>query len=140
MNSSFTFQVNDQSWLSGSVKVPFLLVPKTTKGKFHMAPPASVDLIGSYPLGTCSKPRVMVDLAVTIPAVSPHLHILFNSATINELWPVISSYGCRSPSTDKCRGFVREGIDIEKLRQAGCAIQFAVTTPERNNWKDFSFL
>lgn len=34
-----------------------------------MAPPASVDLIGSYPLGTCTKPRVMVDLAVTIPAV-----------------------------------------------------------------------
>ncbi|XP_017283451.1 nucleolar protein 6 isoform X2 [Kryptolebias marmoratus] len=61
-------EVNDLSWLSGAVKVPFLLMPKTTKGKFHMAPPASVDLIGSYPLGTCIKPNVKVDLAVTIPA------------------------------------------------------------------------
>lgn len=34
-----------------------------------MAPPASVDLIGSYPLGTCTKPHIVVDLAVTIPAV-----------------------------------------------------------------------
>lgn len=64
-------QVSDLSWLSGAAKVPFLLVPKATKGKFHMAPPASIDLIGSYPLGTCTKPRVVVDLAVTIPAVSP---------------------------------------------------------------------
>lgn len=38
-----------------------------------MAPPASVDLIGSYPLGTCTKPRVIVDLAVTIPAVKKFL-------------------------------------------------------------------
>lgn len=63
--------MSDLSWLSGAVRVPFLLVPKTTKGKFHMTPPASIDLIGSYPLGTCTKPRVVVDLAVTIPAVSP---------------------------------------------------------------------
>lgn len=42
-----------------------------------MAPPASVDLIGSYPLGTCSKPRVTVDIAVTIPVVSLFLHFLF---------------------------------------------------------------
>ncbi|CAG5922329.1 unnamed protein product [Menidia menidia] len=61
-------EVNDVTWLSGAVKVPFLFVPKTTKGKFHMAPPASIDLIGSFPLGTCTKPHVMVDLAVTIPA------------------------------------------------------------------------
>lgn len=75
--------MSDLSWLSGAVKVPFLLVPKTTKAKFHMAPPASVDLIGSYPLGTCTKPRVMVDLAVTIPAVShlPHFFFLFHDIT-----------------------------------------------------------
>ncbi|KAM8865782.1 nucleolar protein 6 [Synchiropus picturatus] len=65
--SSPKVEVNDLSWLSGTVKVPFILVPKTTKGKFHMAPPASVDVIGSYPLGTCIKPQVMVDLAVTMP-------------------------------------------------------------------------
>lgn len=73
---SLRVQVSDLSWLSGAVKVPFLLVPKTTKGKFHMAPPASVDLIGSYPLGTCTKPRVTVDLAVTIPAVSHVLSLM----------------------------------------------------------------
>ncbi|KAM6964841.1 nucleolar protein 6 [Aplochiton taeniatus] len=61
-------ELSDLSWLSGAVKVPFLLEPKVVKGKFHMAPPASVHLIGSYPLGTCTKPRVSVDLAVTIPA------------------------------------------------------------------------
>lgn len=61
-------ELSDLSWLSGAVKVPFLLEPKAVKGKFHMAPPASVNLIGSYPLGTCTKPRISVDLAVTIPA------------------------------------------------------------------------
>uniref|UniRef100_A0A673CSP1 Nucleolar protein 6 n=1 Tax=Sphaeramia orbicularis TaxID=375764 RepID=A0A673CSP1_9TELE len=67
-SNSQEVEISDLSWLSGAVQVPFIMVPKTTKGKFHMAPPASVDLIGSYPLGTCTKPHVMVDLAVTIPA------------------------------------------------------------------------
>uniref|UniRef100_A0A3Q1HD25 Nucleolar protein 6 n=1 Tax=Anabas testudineus TaxID=64144 RepID=A0A3Q1HD25_ANATE len=75
-------EVSDLSWLSGAVKIPFLLVPKTSKGKFHMAPPASVDLIGSYPLGTCIKPRVMADLAVTIPA-----DILHPKDVINQRYP-----------------------------------------------------
>ncbi|KAM4616374.1 nucleolar protein 6 [Polymixia lowei] len=61
-------ELTDLSWLSSTVKVPFLLVPSASKGKFHMAPPTSVNLIGSYPLGTCTKPRITVDLAVTIPA------------------------------------------------------------------------
>ncbi|KAG7481304.1 hypothetical protein MATL_G00065380 [Megalops atlanticus] len=65
-------ELSDLSWLSGGVKMPFLLVPKAVKGKFHMAPPAAVSLIGSYPLGTCSKPRVSVDLAVTIPSAVLH--------------------------------------------------------------------
>ncbi|XP_062874179.1 nucleolar protein 6 isoform X2 [Trichomycterus rosablanca] len=61
-------ELSDVSWLSESgIDVPFIMVPEDTKGKFHMEPPASVDLIGSYPLGTCIKPRVLVDLAVTIP-------------------------------------------------------------------------
>ncbi|XP_070820091.1 nucleolar protein 6 [Chaetodon trifascialis] len=75
-------EVSDLSWLSSEVKVPFLLVPKTTKGKFHMAPPASVDLIGSYPLGTCTKPCVMVDLAVTIPA-----DVLHPKDVLNQRYP-----------------------------------------------------
>uniref|UniRef100_A0A671QPS5 Nucleolar protein 6 n=1 Tax=Sinocyclocheilus anshuiensis TaxID=1608454 RepID=A0A671QPS5_9TELE len=64
-------ELDDISWLSG-VEVPFLLVPSTTKGKFHMEPPASISLVGSYPLGTCVKPKVSVDLAVTIPASILH--------------------------------------------------------------------
>ncbi|XP_068994430.1 nucleolar protein 6 [Embiotoca jacksoni] len=75
-------EVSDLSWLLGAVKVPFLLVPKTTKGKFHMAPPASVDLIGSYPLGTCTKPHIMVDLAVTIPA-----DVLHPKDVVNQRYP-----------------------------------------------------
>ncbi|KAK0147285.1 Nucleolar protein 6 [Merluccius polli] len=66
--SSPKVELGDLSWLTGSAKVPFILVPAECAGKFHMAPPASVDLVGSYPLGTCVKPRVTVDLAVTIPA------------------------------------------------------------------------
>ncbi|XP_063051087.1 nucleolar protein 6 [Engraulis encrasicolus] len=60
-------ELSDTTWLS-KVEVPFILVPKSVKGKFHMEPPASVTLIGSYPLGTCTKPRVSVDLMATIPA------------------------------------------------------------------------
>lgn len=75
-------EVSDLSWLSGDVKVPFLFVPQTTKGKFHMEPPASVDLIGSYPLGTCTKPHAMVDLAVTIPA-----GILQEKDALNQRYP-----------------------------------------------------
>nr|XP_061811481.1 nucleolar protein 6-like [Nerophis lumbriciformis] len=75
-------EVSNLSWLSNDVKVPFLLIPKTQKGKFHMAPPASVDLIGSYPLGTCTKPRVVVDLAATIPA-----DILHPKDFLNQRYP-----------------------------------------------------
>ncbi|XP_074526984.1 nucleolar protein 6 [Halichoeres trimaculatus] len=75
-------EVSDLSWLSDEVKVPFLLVPKTSKGRFHMAPPASIDLIGSYPLGTCTKPRIVVDLAVTIPS-----EILHPKDFINQRYP-----------------------------------------------------
>uniref|UniRef100_A0A671Y772 Nucleolar protein 6 n=1 Tax=Sparus aurata TaxID=8175 RepID=A0A671Y772_SPAAU len=75
-------EVSDLSWLSSAVKVPFLLVPKTTKGKFHMAPPASIDLVGSYPLGTCIKPRITVDLAVTIPA-----DVLHPKDVLNQRYP-----------------------------------------------------
>ncbi|XP_034397578.1 nucleolar protein 6 [Cyclopterus lumpus] len=80
--NSSDVELSDLSWLSSAVKVPFLLVPKTTKGKFHMAPPASVDLIGSYPLGTCTKPRIMVDLAVTIPA-----DVLHPKDVLNQRYP-----------------------------------------------------
>ncbi|XP_030633851.1 nucleolar protein 6 [Chanos chanos] len=74
-------ELTDLSWLT-DVQVPFLLVPKAVKGKFHMEPPASVTLVGSYPLGTCIKPRVTVDLAVTIPSA-----ILHPMDAINQRYP-----------------------------------------------------
>ncbi|KAK9974376.1 hypothetical protein ABG768_022477 [Culter alburnus] len=74
-------ELDDLSWLPG-VEVPFLLVPPTAKGKFHMEPPASINVVGSYPLGTCIKPRVIVDLAVTIPAT-----ILHPMDAINQRYP-----------------------------------------------------
>ncbi|XP_012671410.2 nucleolar protein 6 [Clupea harengus] len=64
-------ELSDTTWLS-NVEVPFILVPESTKGKFHMEPPTSVAMIGSYPLGTCIKPRVSVDLMVTIPSSVVH--------------------------------------------------------------------
>ncbi|XP_029019148.2 nucleolar protein 6 [Betta splendens] len=75
-------EMSDLSWLSGAVKVPFIMLPKSTKGKFNMAPPASIDLIGSYPLGTCIKPHIVVDLAVTIPS-----DVLQQKDDINQRYP-----------------------------------------------------
>ncbi|TRY85695.1 hypothetical protein DNTS_013423 [Danionella cerebrum] len=74
-------ELDDVSWLSRA-EVPFILIPAAGKGKFHMAPPDSVNLVGSYPLGTCLKPRVTVDLAVTIPA-----SILHPMDAINQRYP-----------------------------------------------------
>ncbi|XP_053557019.1 nucleolar protein 6 isoform X2 [Bombina bombina] len=58
----------DQSWLPKNVKVPFLQVPYQVKGKFHFRPPSSVKVVGSYLLGTCIKPEINVDVALTMPA------------------------------------------------------------------------
>ncbi|XP_048460739.1 nucleolar protein 6 [Rhincodon typus] len=60
--------ITDQSWIPNGVKVPFLQIPYNIKGKFHFLPPASVKVIGSYLLGTCIKPEINVDIAVTMPA------------------------------------------------------------------------
>ncbi|XP_056398699.1 nucleolar protein 6 isoform X2 [Hyla sarda] len=57
----------DQSWLPKTVKVPFLQVPYQVKGKFHFVPPTSIKVLGSYLLGTCIKPEINVDVAVTMP-------------------------------------------------------------------------
>ncbi|KAM5191929.1 nucleolar protein 6-like [Mantella aurantiaca] len=57
----------DQTWLPKNVKVPFLQIPVQVKGKFHFCPPASIKVVGSYLLGTCIKPEINVDLAVTMP-------------------------------------------------------------------------
>ncbi|NWZ30687.1 NOL6 protein, partial [Asarcornis scutulata] len=59
--------LTDQSWLPRDVKVPFLQVPFNVKGKFRFLPPAQLSVVGSYLLGTCIKPEINVDVAVTMP-------------------------------------------------------------------------
>lgn len=63
-------QLTDQAWLPKGVKVPFLQVPFSVKGKFRFVPPTELKVVGSYLLGTCIKPEINVDVAVTMPRVS----------------------------------------------------------------------
>ncbi|XP_053304284.1 nucleolar protein 6 [Spea bombifrons] len=57
----------DQSWLPKSVKVPVLQIPYRVKGRFRFQRPSSIKVVGSYLLGTCIKPEINVDLALTLP-------------------------------------------------------------------------
>uniref|UniRef100_A0A8C3K0Z5 Nucleolar protein 6 n=1 Tax=Calidris pygmaea TaxID=425635 RepID=A0A8C3K0Z5_9CHAR len=60
-------ELTDQTWLPKGVKVPFLQVPFSVKGRFRFVPPAELKVVGSYLLGTCIKPEINVDVAVTMP-------------------------------------------------------------------------
>ncbi|XP_041278004.1 nucleolar protein 6 isoform X2 [Onychostruthus taczanowskii] len=60
-------ELTDQAWLSQDVKVPFLQVPFNVKGRFRFVPPAELKVVGSYLLGTCVRPEINVDIAVTMP-------------------------------------------------------------------------
>uniref|UniRef100_A0A8C4U8K9 Nucleolar protein 6 n=1 Tax=Falco tinnunculus TaxID=100819 RepID=A0A8C4U8K9_FALTI len=60
-------ELTDQAWLPKGVKVPFLQVPFNVKGRFRFVPPTEMKVVGSYLLGTCIKPEVNVDVAVTMP-------------------------------------------------------------------------
>uniref|UniRef100_A0A672TEP1 Nucleolar protein 6 n=1 Tax=Strigops habroptila TaxID=2489341 RepID=A0A672TEP1_STRHB len=60
-------ELTDQAWLPKDVKVPFLQVPFSVKGRFHFMPPTELKVVGSYLLGTCIKPEINVDMAVTMP-------------------------------------------------------------------------
>ncbi|XP_065716662.1 nucleolar protein 6 [Patagioenas fasciata] len=60
-------ELTDQAWLPKGVKVPFLQVPFSVKGRFRFLPPAELKVVGSYLLGTCIKPEINVDVAVTMP-------------------------------------------------------------------------
>ncbi|XP_054139377.1 nucleolar protein 6 [Melozone crissalis] len=60
-------ELTDQAWLSEGVKVPFLQVPFSVKGRFRFVPPAELKVVGSYLLGTCVRPEINVDIAVTMP-------------------------------------------------------------------------
>uniref|UniRef100_A0A8C8AGU2 Nucleolar protein 6 n=1 Tax=Otus sunia TaxID=257818 RepID=A0A8C8AGU2_9STRI len=60
-------ELTDQAWLPKGVKVPFLQVPFSVKGRFRFVPPTELKVVGSYLLGTCIKPEINVDVAVTMP-------------------------------------------------------------------------
>lgn len=57
----------DQDWLPEGVRVPLHQVPYTVKGSFRFLPPAKVTVVGSYLLGTCIRPDINVDVALTMP-------------------------------------------------------------------------
>ncbi|XP_058157972.1 nucleolar protein 6 isoform X2 [Dasypus novemcinctus] len=57
----------DQVWLPADIRVPLHQVPFTVKGCFHFLPPANITIVGSYLLGTCIRPDINVDVALTIP-------------------------------------------------------------------------
>ncbi|XP_070542039.1 nucleolar protein 6-like isoform X2 [Ptychodera flava] len=65
--ASEQFDLTDQSWLPESIKVPIIQEPYQSKGTFHFEKPSSVTVIGSYPLGTCTKPKTHVDVAIEMP-------------------------------------------------------------------------
>ena len=52
------------------MKVQFLQVPFSVKGRFRFLSLAELKVVGSYLLGTCIKPEINVDVAVTMPWVS----------------------------------------------------------------------
>ena len=52
------------------MKVQFLQVPFSMKGRFCFLSLAELKVVGSYLLGTCIKPEINVDVAVTMPRVS----------------------------------------------------------------------
>ncbi|KAM5183507.1 nucleolar protein 6 isoform 1-T2 [Callospermophilus lateralis] len=60
-------ELTDQAWLPAGIRVPFHQVPYTVKGSFHFLPPAQVTVVGSYLLGTCIRPDITVDMALTMP-------------------------------------------------------------------------
>lgn len=60
-------ELTDQAWLPTGVQVPLNQVPYTVKGCFRFLPPAQVTIVGSYLLGTCVRPDINVDVALTMP-------------------------------------------------------------------------
>ena len=51
------------------MKIPLPHMPGPVKGKFIFKKPESVNVIGSYQLGTLCKQDVNVDIAVQLPKV-----------------------------------------------------------------------
>lgn len=57
-------------------KFPLPPPPAPVKGKFCFHKPANVKVIGSYLLGTATKPELNVDIAVQMPKVSLILELV----------------------------------------------------------------
>ncbi|KAJ7384542.1 Nucleolar protein 6 [Desmophyllum pertusum] len=60
-------EVADHSWLPRGTKFPLPSTPSPVKGKFCFRRPVSVKVVGSYLLGTVTKPDLNVDIAVQMP-------------------------------------------------------------------------
>lgn len=67
--SSTFLQVADHSCLPKGIKFPLPPPPSPVKGKFCFQKPVSVKVVGSYLLGTGTKPDLNVDIAVEMPKV-----------------------------------------------------------------------
>lgn len=72
----------DQAWLPDGVQVPLHQVPYTVKGCFRFLPPAQVTVVGSYLLGTCIRPDINVDVALTMPRVRSRVWGMKRLATV----------------------------------------------------------
>ncbi|CAB3999175.1 Nucleolar 6 [Paramuricea clavata] len=59
--------ISDLSWLPSNVRIPLPTMPGPVKGKFTFEKPESVNVIGSYQLGTLCKQEINVDIAVQLP-------------------------------------------------------------------------
>lgn len=55
--------------LPDKVKYPLSFTPENCKGKFRFGPPAAVKVVGSYLLGTLTKPDLNVDVELSLPMV-----------------------------------------------------------------------
>lgn len=61
--------MEDHSWLPKETKFPLPSSLSPVKGKFYFRRPVSVKVVGSYLLGTLTKPNMNVDVAVEMPKV-----------------------------------------------------------------------
>ncbi len=55
--------------IPGKVKYPLHFTPENCKGNFKFGPPSGVRVVGSYLLGTLTKPDLAVDLELSLPMV-----------------------------------------------------------------------
>lgn len=82
ISMSLSPQLTDQAWLPAGVRVPLHQVPYTVKGYFRFLPPTQVAVVGSYLLGTCIRPDINVDVALTMPRVRPRVQGMERPATV----------------------------------------------------------